>query len=192
MALTPTRLDFRLRLSHVDRGIELGADKEVSVVVARHPSETQEHAILRVLSWCLLYEPDLELGPGLSTPEAADLWTRDATGRLTTWVECGNAPADRLRKVLQHNHGVALHVVFDDPRRAETLREELPSDRLPRGAKPLTIWTIEHTLVQELAAREERRQTWAVTIVGDSFYIDTHGQNLVGAATRSEIESPQR
>jgi len=190
MALTPTRLDFRLRLSHVDRGIELGADKEVSVVVARHPSETQEHAILRVLSWCLLYEPDLELGPGLSTPEAADLWTRDATGRLTTWVECGNATADRLRKVLQHNHGVALHVVFDDPRREDTLREELPSDRLPRGAK-LTIWTIEHALVKELAEREERRHTWAVTIVGDSFYIDTDGKNLVGAASQSLIENPR-
>jgi uncharacterized protein YaeQ len=190
VALTPTRLDFRLRLSHVDRGIEVGADKEVSLVVARHPSETQEHAILRVLSWCLLCEPDLELGPGLSTPDAADLWARDATGRLTTWVECGNATGDRLRKVLQHNHGVALHVVFDDPRRDAALREELPSTRLPRGSQ-VTIWTIEHALVKELAARDDRRQTWAVTIVGDSFYIDTDGKNLVGAATRSTIEAPR-
>ncbi len=183
MALSPTRLEFRLQLSHVDRGLE----REQALILARHPSETQDHAILRTLAWCLFWEEGLELGPGLSTPEAADLWTRDATGQLVTWIECGAASGERVRKVLQHNR-VALHVLFDDPARAETLVEELPAGRLPRGAKPVAVWTVERAFVAALAEREDRRQKWAVTIVGDVFYVDADGRSHTGAATRRTIE----
>ncbi|MCU1282841.1 MAG: hypothetical protein JWM53_6387 [bacterium] len=93
MALAPTRLEFRVTLSHVDRA----RDVSETVYVARHPSETQEHVVLRMLAWCLLHEDGIAFGPGLSTPDAADLWTHDATGRLTTWIEAGTATAERLR-----------------------------------------------------------------------------------------------
>ena len=46
MALHPTRLEFRVTLSHVDRGIYLIE----SVYVARLPSETQFHVVLRMLA----------------------------------------------------------------------------------------------------------------------------------------------
>jgi uncharacterized protein YaeQ len=180
MALSSTRLEFRIRLMHIDRGIET----EESVIVARHPSETQAHVIQRVLARCLLRTDELEFGPGLSTPDAADLWARDATGELTTWVECGGVTAERLRKILQHHHRLAAHVVMDDAARLGKLREELLERGLPRGANA-TFWAIEPGLVSALAEREDRRQKWEVTIVGDCFYVDVEGKSFTGAVTQT-------
>jgi uncharacterized protein YaeQ len=168
MALPSTRLEYRLTLSNVDRGVDL----ERNLIVAQHPSETLEHVTLRVLAWCLLHEERLEMGPGLSDPDVPDLWTRDLTGRVTTWIECGAADADKLRKVLQHNAGVSVHVVLSDPRRhAELLASLSEWKRPPRGS--LTVWLIDRPLVSSLSAREDRRQSWTVTIVGNHAYLQT-------------------
>jgi uncharacterized protein YaeQ len=181
MALSATRLEYRVALANVDRGRELSE----TVIVARHPSETQEHATLRVLAWCLLNEERLTFGPGLSTPDAADLWTHDLTGQLTTWVECGATTAERVRKLQQHHPGLGMHVVVDDPRRAQELAQALAALKLPRGATAATIWTVEEKLVLELAAKEERRQKWAVTVVGDHLYVDADGKAVDAAVSRT-------
>jgi uncharacterized protein YaeQ len=168
MALPSTRLEYRLTLSNVDRGV----DRKHNLIVAQHPSETLEHVTLRVLAWCLLHEDRLEMGPGLSDPDAPDLWTRDLTGRATTWIECGAADADKLRKILQHNPGVAVHVVLCEPRRHADLLEALSTwKKPPRGS--LTLWLIDRSLVSSLSAREDRRQSWTVTIVGNHVYVET-------------------
>lgn len=181
MAMQPTRYEYRLALSNVDRAQE----REEPLIVARHPSETQPHAILRVLAWCLLIEDGLEFGPGLSNHEAADLWTRDATGRLTTWVECGSATPERVRKVQQHNSDLAFHVVMDDGKAMQQLVDGLLATKLPRAATPPHMWLVDHDLVKELAEREDRRQKWRVTVVGDHLYLEVDGKTLDGAVTRS-------
>jgi uncharacterized protein YaeQ len=180
MALQPTRYEFRITLSNVDRGRE--ADEPV--VVARHPSETQPHMVLRVLAWCLLHEDGLAFGPGLSTPDAADLWTHDLTGRLTSWIECGLVSGERLRKSILHHAGASCHVVADDDKKTAELLAELATLRWPRGTPPPAVWAIDPALVAALSAREERRQKWGVTIVGDHLYIDVEGRNLNGAVRR--------
>jgi uncharacterized protein YaeQ len=179
MALSPTRLEYRVTLSNVDRGREAAE----TVIVARHPSETQVHVTLRMLAWCLLHEDGLTFGPGLSTPDAADLWTHDPTGRLTTWIECGSASAEKLRKTLAHHAGAQAHLLVDDERRAREFRDELAATRWPRSCPPPLVWTVDAALVAALAAPEERRQRWAVTVVGDHFYIDVDGRTLNGAIT---------
>jgi hypothetical protein len=66
---------------------------------------------------------------------------------------------------------------------------ELAAARWPRSCPPPEIWTIDRAFVQALAAREERRQKWAVTIVGDHVYIDVDGRTLNGAVARVTAES---
>jgi uncharacterized protein YaeQ len=185
MALQATRYEYRITLSHVDRG----RDVQETVLAARHPSETADHLTLRVLAWCLLNEDRLAFGPGLSDGEMADLWTHDLTGRLTTWVECGSATAEKVRKVALHNAGIATHVVLDDERRAAELAAELRDDaRLRRRGHALTVWTIDPALVQALAARDDRRQKWTVTIVDGHLYVEADGDSHDGPATATALD----
>jgi uncharacterized protein YaeQ len=180
MALSATRFEYRVRLSNVDRGRDLVE----SVIVARHPSETQRRLTLRMLAWCLCNEDNLTFGPGLSTPDTPDLWTHDLTGQLKTWIECGRADADGLRKVQQHAPGVAVHVVLDDAKRADALAAGLAATRLPRASTPPTLWIVDAALVERLAEREQRRQQWAVTVVGDHLFVDADGQSFDGAVVK--------
>jgi uncharacterized protein YaeQ len=183
MALQPTRLEYRVTLSQVDRG----RDVTQPVIVARHPSETQQHVTLRMLAWCLFNEDGLEFGPGLSTPDTPDLWTREATGRLTSWIECGAADAEKLRKLLSHHAGCATHILYDDAKRAHELAAALAAVRWPKGNAFPGVWLVDAALVSALAAREERRQKWGVTVVGDHFYIDVDGRSLNGAVERVDV-----
>ncbi len=185
MALPSTRLDFRIELSHVDRGIEASE----RVVVARHPSESVEHVVLRVLAHCLFHEEGLAFGPGISDAEGADLWTRDPAGRLTTWIECGAAPFEKLKKVVQHNAGVAVHALFSDARRRDELLDgaRAPGARAGKVAEAISVWTVDPALVKALAEKEARSSKWVVTIVGDHVYVEVDGATLDGAIARSGL-----
>lgn len=178
MALPSVRYEFRLTLSDADRGVSV----QQPAVVARHPSETAEHLILRVLAYCLLYEERLEFGPGLCDPEAADLVSRDLRGSITTWIECGAADPDKVRKVLLHNTDASVHAILCDPRRRDELLAGIAEwKKPPRGRGELGLWMIDRELVTALAEREERRQTWTVTLVGGHAYVEADGRAADGA-----------
>ena len=184
MALPSARYEFRITLSDPDRGV----DVQRPVIVARHPSETAEHLMLRVLAFCLLYEERLEFGASLSDPEAADLWARDLTGQITTWVECGAADPDKVRKVLLHHGDAAVHAVLSDPRRRDELLAGIAGWKKPprgRGGPGLWLWIVVRDLLAALASREARRQTWSVTLVGGHAYVEADGQMLDGAIESS-------
>jgi uncharacterized protein YaeQ len=178
MALPSTRMDFRIELSHVDRGLEASE----RVVVARHPSESVDHVILRVLAHCIFHEDGLAFGPGICDAEGADLWTRDPAGRLITWIECGAAPFEKLKKVVQHNAGIAVHALFSDVRRRDELLEAARAlgARAGKVADAISVWTVDPRLVPALAEKEARSTKWAVTIVGDHVYVEVDGTTLDG------------
>jgi uncharacterized protein YaeQ len=184
MALPSARYEYRLALSHVDRGFEATE----TVIAARHPSETAEHLTVRVLAYCLLHREGIVFGPGLSDGEASDLEARDLTGRLTLWVECGATLADKLRRVVQHHPGAEVHVVFaGDRRRKELLAELEAAPRAIKGAERVTLWTFDPALVRAAAENEERRQRWVITIVGDHVYLEIDGKAIDGPVERASL-----
>ncbi len=69
MALPSTLHHLDLRFSQADAGV----DGEVSVKVARHPSETMERLWLRILAFAWKWREGLAFGPGLCEPDAPDL-----------------------------------------------------------------------------------------------------------------------
>jgi uncharacterized protein YaeQ len=157
-------------------------------VVARHPSETAEHATLRVLAWCLFPAEGLAFGPGVSDGDAADLWARDPAGEVTAWIECGAATAERVKKVLQHHPAAELHVLLAAPRRRDELLAEMAAwPRVPRGIDRLAIWELDPAFVAALAARDARRQRWTVTVVEGHVYVDADGDPIDGPIARVDV-----
>lgn len=183
MALQGSRVEYKLRLSNVDRGVDL----DEPVHAALHPSETLEHLTLRMLALCLLHEPGLTFGPGLSTPGAADLWAHDLTGRVTTWIECGTARTEELRRVLSHHAGAKVACVFAGPRRRAELLAELASGEFThKRFGDIELWMVDPALVTALA-KDTTRQRWAVTVVGDHLYVEADGVAVDGAVERSML-----
>jgi len=53
----------------------------------------------------------------------------------------------------------------------------------------IALWTIDRALVAALAAREERRQRWSLTVVGDHLYVEADGIPVDGAVERGAAGS---
>ena len=85
MALRATVFKAQLSVSDMDR------DRHATHVltIARHPSETDERMMVRVLLFALRSSDTLAFGRGLSDVDEPDLIDRDLTGTIQTWIEVG-------------------------------------------------------------------------------------------------------
>ena len=94
MAETATIYHFSIDLSDMDRGVY----ESLALRVARHPSETIEYMVIRVLAYCLEYEDGIMLTEGVSSGDEPAILVKDLTGRMTAWIEVGLPDAARLHR----------------------------------------------------------------------------------------------
>lgn len=94
MALRSTVYKAELQVSDMDRH-HYGTHV---LTIARHPSETEERMMVRVLAFAMHADEALEFGRGLSTEDEPDLWLRDLTGAVQLWIDVGLPDEKWLRK----------------------------------------------------------------------------------------------
>jgi len=94
MALRSTVYKCELTLSDIDRGVY----GTFPLTLARHPSETEQRLMVRLLAFVLFADPLLTFGRGLSTEGEPDLWRHDATGNIELWIDVGLPDERELRK----------------------------------------------------------------------------------------------
>ena len=91
MAIKSTIFKGSLNIADMDRGYY--ADHPLTL--ARHPSETSERMMVRVLAFALYASERLEFGKGISSDDEPALWEHDLTGGILRWIEVG-LPEERL------------------------------------------------------------------------------------------------
>ena len=104
MALRATVYRCELSLSDVDRGVY----GDFALTLARHPSETEERLMVRLLAFILHADPALAFGKGLSTEGEPDLWLRDPTGAIELWIDVGLPDEREVRKACGRARRVVL------------------------------------------------------------------------------------
>lgn len=77
------------------------------LTVAKHPSETDERLMVRILAFALNAHENLEMTKGLSTDDEPDIWQKSLSGELDVWVALG-LPSE---KVLRQSCGKAKQVI---------------------------------------------------------------------------------
>jgi uncharacterized protein YaeQ len=94
MALRATVHKAELSIADIDRG----RYADHALTIARHPSETEERMMLRLLAFVLWADERVEFGRGLSAEGEPDLALRDDTGALALWIEVGLPDEKWVRK----------------------------------------------------------------------------------------------
>src|SRR4051812_7451378 len=94
MALGATIFKATVQISDMDRGYY----GEHALTIARHPSETDERMMVRLLVFCLHASDALSFGKGLSDTDEPDIWEKDLTGAIVSWIEVGQPDDKRIRK----------------------------------------------------------------------------------------------
>lgn len=91
MAQKSTIYKVELSVSDMDRHYY----ETHKLTVAKHPSETDERLMVRLLAFALNAGDQLELTKGLSTDDEPDIWQKSLSGELELWVTLG-LPSDKL------------------------------------------------------------------------------------------------
>ncbi len=94
MALKATIFKAQLQIADMDRNYYA----EHALTIARHPSETDERMMVRVLVFALHAHERLELGRKLTDADEPDLWRRDLTGLIEEWIELGQPDEKNIIK----------------------------------------------------------------------------------------------
>jgi len=89
-----TVVKARLAIADIDRAYY--ADHALTLV--RHPSETDERVMVRLLAFMRHASERLAFAGGLSCEDEPEIWSRDLTGAIETWIEVGLPDPKRLRQ----------------------------------------------------------------------------------------------
>ena len=174
MALGATLYTFEITLNDADRGVY----ERLEFRLARHPSETAEYLLTRMLAYCLEYAEGLTVSKGLSDPELPALLIRDLTGVLKVWIEVGLPEPARLHKAAK----AAARVVVYPHKDVGALLARIQAAAVHR-AEALEIRAIDPELIAALVVRLERRMNFDLTVSDRQLYLSLGADSLSGAVT---------
>jgi len=94
MALKAAIHKLQLQVADMDRHHYA----EHALTVARHPSETDERMMVRVLAFALNADEAMMFGRGVSTADEPDLWQHSLNGEIAHWIQLGQPDVRDLRR----------------------------------------------------------------------------------------------
>lgn len=180
MALGATMYVFEVRLADADRGVY----ETLTIRAARHPSETAEYLVTRLLAYCLEYTEGIAFSKGLSDPDEPAISVRDLTGALQAWIEVGAPDAARLHKAAKAAPNVALYVHRD----LDQLLSSLAGERIHR-AGALRICAVDRELLAALVTRLDRRMDFDLTVSDRTIYLSLGEDTLTGVVHERRLEA---
>ena len=169
MAAGATVHTFEITLADVDRGVY----EDLSLRVARHPSETAAFMVTRVLAYCLEHAEGIAFSEGISTTDEPAVLVRDLTGRITVWIEVGAPEADRLH----HGSRLADRTVVYTHRDPDKVLARWEGKRI-HDRDGIVLRSLEPTFVDAAAALVERRNALTVSVTEGHLYIELNGTSL--------------
>lgn len=178
MALTATIYNIEIDLADNDRGVY----ESLALRVARHPSESEEYLITRVLAYALEYAEGIEFSRGISDPEAPTISVRDLTGQLTAWIEIGSPDAMRVHKAAKASPRVAIYT-HKDPKQ---LVARLAGERIHRATE-IELWAVDRAFIAQVAERLDRRMSFSLSITDRELFLSIGSDTLSGHLERHAI-----
>ena len=164
MAIKPTIYKFKVVLSDIDRHCY----ESLSLVLAKHPSETEERLLLRLLAYLINFRAGIEFTRGLSSTEEADVWVKAPDGSVDLWIEVGEPSEQRLKKASSLANEL---VVFN----LNTNKSKMWWDKLSAkmSSSKLDVITLESQGMMAFVALLKRTMEFSVTINNNSAFVAT-------------------
>jgi uncharacterized protein YaeQ len=165
---------FELTVSDVDRGVY----ETLSVQVARHPSESVEYFVTRLLAYALEWREGLTFSRGLHVADEPALWVHDLTGTLLAWIEVGTPETDRLHRATKAADEVAVWCHKDAPR----WLAQVAGARV-HAPERIRVTEVPKALVTWLGERLDRRNRWSLSRTEGELFVEVAGETTTAVLT---------
>ncbi|WP_237058770.1 YaeQ family protein [Microbulbifer sediminum] len=170
MALKATIFKVRLQVADLDRHHYA----DYPLTIARHPSETDERMMVRLLAFAHNAGETLEFTRGLSSDEEADLWQLGLSGEIERWIEVGLPAEERLRKACNRAGEV---LVYSYGRRTAAVWWQKQASVLARFQN-LKVYQLGPDQTESLASQARRNMELNVTIQDGHLWVSTGETSL--------------
>jgi uncharacterized protein YaeQ len=178
MALSATLYVFAIELADSDRSVYTSLELRL----ARHPSETAEYLLTRMLAYCLEYAEGIAFSKGLSDPDEPAICIRDLTGALQSWIEVGAPEAPRLHRASKASPRVVVYTHKD----GERLAASLAGEKIHR-IEALELYGFDKELIDGLVAHLDRRNKWEMSVTDRHVYVSVGGDTVEGDVVRHAV-----
>lgn len=169
MALGATIHKATLNLSDIDRGVY----GEYALTIARHPSETDERMMVRILAYALNVAANeeqgtLQLAKDLWDVDEPALWHKDYTGALLHWIEVGQPDDKRLLRAAGRAAQVSVYsFAYSTPVWWAGLAQKIAR------AGNIAVWQIEAAQSQALQALCARSMALQISVQDGTLWLST-------------------
>ncbi|MDH4133687.1 MAG: YaeQ family protein [Gammaproteobacteria bacterium] len=180
MASNATIFKATLQIADMDR--QYYADH--ALTVARHPSETDERMMVRLLAFVRHAHESLVFGRGLSAEDEPDLWRKDLTGVIELWIEVGQPEEKRLRRACNR---AAQVVVYNYGGRGADLWWEQNREALGRQEN-LTVLNLPYESSRALAGLAQRSMLLQCTVQDGQVWLGD-GQNALAVELDTRMKA---
>ncbi len=178
MAIGSKILVFTVQLADVDRGVY----EDLTLRVARHPSETDAFILTRILAYCLEYREGIEFGGGVSTADEPAVLARDLTGKITAWVEVGSPDAARVHFGAKLADYTAVYT-HRDPQK---VLDSWAGKTIHRSSE-VVLRSFDAKFIDEATRAIERRNALSVSLTEGELYFELNGTSLVTTVLKHEV-----
>lgn len=174
MALKATIYKAELELADMDRQVYA----EQSLTLARHPSESDERMLVRLLAFALNMPSDtgasvLEFGRDMWEHEEPCIWQKDLTGRIEHWIDLGQPDEKRMLRASSRADRVSVYSFAS----STPIWWSGVADKLSR-ARNLSVWQIPAQQSQALAALAERNMRLQVSVQDGAVWLGNGSQSV--------------
>ncbi|OGB24064.1 MAG: hypothetical protein A3I66_11355 [Burkholderiales bacterium RIFCSPLOWO2_02_FULL_57_36] len=169
MAIKATIFKAELQIADMDRHYY----QDHALTIARHPSETDERMMVRLLAFVRHADPALNFGKGLSDVDEPDLWKKDLTGAIDLWIEVGQPDEKRILKAC----GRAAQVIVYSYSSNSSIWWSQISNRVER-ARNLTVINLPSAISLALAKLAQRSMQLQCTIQDGQTWLTGDGETV--------------
>jgi len=167
VALKSTIFKAELRIADVGRNYY----GDHSLTIARHPSETDERMMVRLLAFALHAHEALSFGDSIGADDEPSLWQKDLTGTIELWIDVGQPDEKRLRRACGRARQVFVYTYGGH--RVDVWLNQIRGS-LDRS-RNLTVINLPATAVAELCTLAQRSMQLQFTIQdGQMWVTDDH------------------
>jgi len=168
MALRATIFKVNLQIADMDRSYF--ADHFLTL--ARHPSETDERMMVRLLAFARHAHERLNFTKGLCIDEEPDLWMKSMTNEIDLWIDVGLPDERRVRKACGRAGQVVLYIYGG---RSAGLWWQRNEDKLQRFAN-LSVFELPEVASRGLVNLVERNMQLQFTLQEGEIWLVGKGE----------------
>jgi len=176
MALKATIFKTTLQIADMDRHYY----HDHHFTIARHPSETDERMMVRLLAFALNANEELTFTRGISSEDEPDLWQKSLSDEIELWIDLGQPDEKRIKKACARSSKVIIYCFSD---RSAPIWWQQINGKLKRF-RNLSVIYLQADASKKLSGMVKRQMQLQYSIQDDEVLVSNGEESVEIAATQ--------